>query len=247
MKSFKDLTIEEQIEVINNSYEIARNNFNSFIADDVKNILYSFTDIRNKYNDLKKETDKKIDDIHNVLTNMFNNFINDKRVYAQARNNYLMVLSCFSINDLENTKPYSENLILIYIHTFFQTLYYKIAKYYEKEIDTSINVLMPMLRYGTLFNNTFGQKVEVSYVKYQLEILVQMLNLKKGYDEYFFFEALLEYGSMNAKKKIKFKGFVDKFKGVLSGKRETMYEQIEKLPRRTFKDYLSLLDYSISK
>lgn len=244
---FSTLSLDEKIEVINNSYEIANNNFNTFIANDVKNELISFTDITNKFNDLKEESQLKVNEIYQNLISLFESFHEDKRAYAKGNKNYLMVFHQLEVEKNEQNMLYSNQIILIFIHTLYQTLYFKIMKFYEKEIIKNGTVLVYMMNKGTLFNNKYGEKQNNSYILFQLELLNGMLALKKGFNDYFFYDALYIYGSMHVDKSNKLRGFVEKLRTVLSANRDSINKQIKKIPNRTFMEYLTSLDYTISK
>lgn len=244
--NFNNLTKEEQAKVITNSYDIALHNFNFFISEDIKHELLSYADIEPKFNTLKNETINLTNKLNKKLVQIFEE--SSSREYSQMKNSNVKIFSSFKIEP-KPVKPYSEKMILIFIHTLYQILYFKITKYYEKEIIQSAEIILRALHKGSLFNK------DRCVISYKLKILDNMIALTKRDINYFFFQALLEYGTMGTigfhmsatiNKKTILGGFSRKLSNIFSTKRETIQEQAFKLPKHTVSSYLNKLIYPIA-
>lgn len=223
---FDNLNQEEQIQLFNTSYDITKKYF-YLINDDVKNNLTSYVSVLSKFEEIENEIINIMDRIVEQLTKVKN-----PREYAQGKNNYMKVFSLMRIKEIDNVS-YSENLIMIFLGTYFYYIYYKNIAYHKKEIEKARIVIEQALK-GTLFDKNRKPII------IDLEMQRKILDLRSGKEEYFFLKNLSIYGSMGINKKKLIKGFADKFK-MFSTKRESISNNLDCIPNFSIDKYMNII------
>lgn len=222
---FYDFNFEEQLTIINNSYEYSKKSFYQ-IEEDIKIELMSYAEVENKFNDIKNETLGIQDNIKNCLVSF-----NSNRSIAQAKKNYWSIFKAFDVIEIEE-KIISEKFILIFQNTYYCMLYFKTAKLYEDDILKSTGFILSATIRGSIIEK---DKARVLTMLHKVD---DMISLSKSSENHFFYQSLSRYGTMGMDKKKVLQGFVNKMRDVLSAKRETILVNIEKLPNISMESYL---------
>lgn len=230
---FYKYNFEEQLIIIRNSYEYAEKSF-SFIDDDIKMELMSYAEVEYKFDDIRKEVLLIQNKIKDCLVDFNNN-----RSIGQAQKNYWSIFKTFDVIEIED-KLISEKFILIFQNTYYCMLYFKIIKFYEKDILKSASFILSSLR-GSIIEK---DRNRVSVMLHKLD---DMISLSKSAENHFFFQSLSRYGTMGMDKNRVLKGFVAKMRKVLSAKREIISDNINKLPNISMEKYINKIkeDYAI--
>lgn len=226
---------EVQLEIIENSYNYSKKKFPN-INTDIEDELKCFAEIENKFKDIKNSNEQILDKILKTLINFKNDNNNElnKRKISQAKNNYWKVFDSFDVI-LNEDKLVSKKFILIFLNTYYCMLYFKVIKSYEKDILNTAGYILGSLR-GTLFDADTKSTVKIKLLK-----IDEFIDMRNGYENYFFYQSILRFGTMGIEKENILQGFVPKMRNAsISAKRETISGNLVKLPNISLEKYLLL-------